>query len=321
MKFKNIYPIKSKDISFFKKLCRPESYFFSDSKAFVNSYVLDKDGLGFCFNDGKTIFFLNRFSDEIYFFCCPKGSDWEEKMISSISELRNKRGKKMKRVWLLELPEPLDENYLNKEFGFIKSVVNKRYISYIPDFRDINQLLKRKEMKRLRKKWNNFFNKLNKKRETKISFEPLTKKNYKDSLKILNRWRLHKGNKRFADNEIVNKEHIFKKDLRMIEDLLKNPNLYESLILYYGDIPSGINVAFKNCKNKNLSSSIFCVSKNIPGMSEALKLSFFERLAKKNYQYCNWGNNCLPSINTYKQKFKQNLFEESYEYVLNFKDK
>jgi len=321
MEIEFIHSVNSKDILMFKRLCQPNSRFFSNSEAFINSYVFDIKKSAFCFNDNRTIFFLNRFNKDTYFFCCPKGINWQAKMLDSILKMKEKMGKRLKRVWIWELPKPIDDNYFsNKRFNSISYIISKRYISYLPDYINIEQFLKRKEMGKIREKWNRFFNNLHKQNNNiQISCKSLTKDSYKDSLKILNQWRIYIKKGEFTNN-IINRDHIFKKDLRMVEDVLKNPKLYESLILYCDDIPLGINIAFKINKTRNLSSSVFCASRVIPGISETLRLLFFEKLAKKGYQYCNWGNSYLSSINSYKQKFKPTIFENSYEYIIDFKD-
>lgn len=322
MKIKYIHFVNPKDILMFKKLCLSNSYFFSDSEAFINSYVYDVRGLAFCYNDNEAIFFLNRFNKDIYFFCCPKGINWQYKMFDSILKIKEKLGKKLKKVWLWELPEPVDNNYLcNKKFNSVTYTISRRYISYLPDYKNTEQFLKRKEIGKIREKWNSFFNSLYKQNNNiQIAYKLLTKDNYKDSLKILNQWRTYAKKDELTNNKIISREHIFKKDLRMIKDVLKKPKLYESLVLYHNNIPFGINVAFKLCKTKNLSSSVFCTGRTIPGASEVLRLLFFEKLAKKGYKYCNWGNSYLSSIDSYKQKFKPTIFENSYEYIIDFKN-
>jgi len=322
MKIKFIHSVNSKDVLMFERLCQPNSCFFSDSEAFINSYVFDIRRSAFCFNDNRTIFFLNKFNRDTYFFCCPKGINWQDKMFDSIIKIKEKMEKRLKKVWIWELPDLVDNNYLcNKKFNSVTHTISKRYISYLPDYKDTEQFLKRKGTGKIREKWNSFFNSLYKQNNNiQIVCESLTKDNYKDSLKILNQWRAYTKKNELANNKIISREHIFKKDLRMIKDVLKKPKLYESLVLYYDDIPFGVNIAFKLCKTRNLSSSVFCASRIIPGTSEVLRLLFFEKLAKKGYQYCNWGNSYLSSIDSYKQKFKPTVSENSYEYIIDFKD-
>ena len=322
MKIKFIHSINSKDILMFKRLCQSDSYFFSDSEAFINSYVYDIKGSAFCYNDNETIFFLNKLNKDTYFFCCPKGINWQNKIFDSIFKIKEKMGKKLKRVWIWELPESVNDDYFcNKKFNSVVRTISKRYISYLPDYRNIEQFLKRKEIGKIREKWNSFFNNSYKQNDNiQIICKSLTKDNYKDSLKILNQWKTYTKKDKITNNKIINREHIFKKDLRMIENVLKKPKLYESLLLYYNNIPFGINIAFKLYRTKNLSSSVFCAKRIIPGTSEVLRLLFFEKLAKRGYQYCNWGNSYLFSIDEYKQKFKPTGFENSYEYIINFKD-
>jgi len=317
---KFIHPIRNKDILFFKRLCDENSCFFSDSEAFVDSY-LSRDR-HFCYNDGRNIFFFGRFGNDTYSFCSPKGINWQDRMFEVIFDKKNSLKKGFKKIWLWELSEPINRSYLDREkFKSVNRVVNKRYISYLPDYRNTEQFLKRKDVRKIRQQRNRFFNNLDKQNYgTQISCESLTRNNYKDSLKVLNRWRTYIREDEFTDGQIISKEHVFRKDLKMIKNVLKKPKLYESLLLYLDYIPLGINIAFKLGKTRNLSGGVFCADRTIPGTSETLYLLFFEKLAKKGYQYYNWGNSYLSSIDYFKRKFCPRNYEYSYEYLIDFKN-
>jgi len=318
---KFIHLVGKRDIMTFKRLLDKKSCFFSDSEAFINSYVINNQGLAWCFNDKKNIFFFNRFNEDAYFFCCPKGIDWQNKLFEVILNIKNDLGKNLKKIWLWELTEPIDNAYFdNRKIKSVSHTINKRYISYLSGYKDIERFLKKEGIRKIKQQWNRFFNNLYKHdSQAQIFCKSLSKNNYRDSLKILNRWRLYTKENEFTSKKLIDRKRVFKKDLRMIKDVLKNPRLYESLILYYGDTPMGINIAFKVGKTKNLSGGVFCADRIIPGTSEVLKLLFFEKLAKKGYLYYNWGNSYLSSINKFKLKFFPTDYEYSHEYFINFK--
>jgi len=323
MEIEFIHPVNSKDILMFKRLCQPNSCFFSNGEAFINSYVFDIKKSAFCFNDNRTIFFLNRFNKDTYFFCCPKGINWQTKILDSILKMKEKMGKRLKRVWIWELSSPIKRNYLNKkEFVVKKKIVNKRYISDLARYKNLEDFFEDskgvKELRQQRQQWNRFFNAVYRKTgDRNIFCKRLDKGNVKDAREILEKWR------RYREKEdkslLITREHIFEKNKKIIEDVLKKPALYESLILYHKKQPLGINIAFKVKNPKNISGCLFCFDREINGTGEVLYLLFFEYLAQKGYQRYNWGSSYLFSIENYKKKFYPSFYEYSYEYFLDFK--
>jgi hypothetical protein len=314
-----IHLIEKEDILTFKRLCSKDSCFFSNGEAFIDSYIRGREP-AFCYNDGQTIFFFKRFDKQTCFFCCPKGIDWHEKILNSIFETENKFGRGIKKIWLWELPEPFPNNYIkDKRFHPMEHFIKKRYISNLVDYKDLKQLLsKRTGLQKLRNRWNRFFDFLEERHGgNKLVYKNLSFKNYRDGMKILKKWKEHTNDKQNKEG-IINRGHVFRKNKRMVENALKKPNLYEGLILYYDNSPCGIEIAFKIKKTRALSGGISCADRFFPGTSEVLKLLFFENLAKKGYQYYNWGNSYNSSIDRFKRKFRPDNCEYSHEYFINF---
>ena len=150
----HIHRIDDNDILTFRKYCAPGSHFFSDSEAFINSYVDRETAL--CYNDDVDIFFIGSLSKSLYFLCSPKGPHWQEKMLKAVSTLKKRFGKHVGMFWLWELPRPLgSESFQNKNLKVIKFNVQKRHLVRLSDFKNLSQFLYRNS--RVRKQWNKFF--------------------------------------------------------------------------------------------------------------------------------------------------------------------
>ncbi len=314
-----IHSINKGDVELFNRLCSPNSSFFSDSEAFVDNYI-DGNKLALSYNDGKDIFFFGKFNSGMYFFCCPKGKDWQEKLFSFLIKRKDKLGKNFRKAWLWELPEQVLDKYLhNEKFKSIKFVKRKRLISYLPDYKNLEDFLSDKPDLR-RKSWNSFFNFVAKqKTKQQISYQPLLDSNYCGVKRLLDDWKKHK--ERGAEKEetnLVTYKHVYNKNLRIVKETLKNPRLYESFVLCCNQRPIGINIAFKLAKSKNLSGSVLCVDRKIPGASGVLNLFFLEMLANKGYEHLNWGNSFSISIEDTKKRFCPRKQEYSYEYFIDF---
>lgn len=307
---KFIHHIAREDIAFYKSLCPKNSYYFSNSEAYLNSYFNTKNAL--CYNDNKTIFFFGRFSRDTLFFCCPKGKNIKSKIKQFMFFAKDNY--KSKKIWLFEISGFFSQtDFYQLNFKSWQTIKMERSILSLKKFKKLSLFLK--ENQKLRGKWNQFFNFLKRTEKVKkIELKPISKKNLKDVKRIIAIWQKKTKEK----NSFISSDIITKKNLNIIDDVFSRPELYEIIVFYCNNIPRGIRAAFKIEDSSNLGASMLCTDRIIPQSATIFNLLFFQLMAKKNYKLINLGNSYTQSINSFKKQFKPDKYDITYEYHLSF---
>jgi len=316
VKLPNVQKTAKRHIEFYKHYCMPKSTCFSSSEAYIHGYINPVNN-SWCYYDKLAIFFFGPLDRSVYFVACPKGRQWEEKIFKVIYQLQAKA--KIKQFKLVELSSKLSGSFWQDE------LIKK--IEYLPRIRHLSSLAEFKNTEnycldkpKIRKKVKNFNNRLNEVYPGhKIENKTLSRATFSDAKNVLKEWEVLHSNKTTQHSQgQITVAHINNKNLCLIHQAIKQPQKYESLIMYVYNKPIGIILGFLVEKSNVVCGSILCVNKDIPNTSCMLCLLFLEMLARKGYSFINWGNSFSENIENFKQQFMPTEQERAHEYMINF---